>query len=61
MPNGFHVDGASVNLDVTLPGNALWRIELRGFQARDPIFPEHGAGTYSKRDGFIVSSLALTL
>ena len=60
-PNAFRVNGASVNLDVTLPGNALWRTEVRGFQARDPIFPEHVAGTYSTRDGFIVSSLALTL
>ncbi len=59
--NAFRVNAASLNLDVTLPGNALWRTELRGFSARDPIFPQHAGGGLSNRDGFVVSSLALTL
>jgi hypothetical protein len=60
-PNAFRVSGASVNLDLTLAGSAVWRTELRGFQARDPIFPLHGSAGLGKRDGFVVTSLALTL
>jgi hypothetical protein len=60
-PNAFRVSGASANLDVTLAGSAVWRIELRGFQARDPIFPLHGSAGFGKRGGFVVTSLALTL
>jgi hypothetical protein len=60
-PDAFRVSGASVNLDVTVAGNALWRTELRGFSARDPIFPRHGGAGVSNRNGFLVSSLALTL
>jgi hypothetical protein len=60
-PNAFRVSGASVNLDLTLAGSAVWRTELRGFQARDAIFPLHGSAGFGKRDGFVVTSLALTL
>lgn len=60
-PNAFRVSGASVNVDLTVAGNAVWRTELRGFQARDPIFPLHGSAGFGKRDGFVVTSLALTL
>lgn len=60
-PSAFRVNGASVNLDVMLPGSAVWRTELRGFLAKDPVFPQHAGGGVSTRDGFVVTSLALTL
>jgi hypothetical protein len=60
-PDAFRVTGASINLDLSLAGSALWRTEVRGFQARDPIFPLHASAGVGKHDGFIVTSLALTL
>ena len=61
IPNAVRVSGASVNLDVSLAGAAVWRTELRGFRARDPIFPLHGSAGFGSGDGFVVTSLALTL
>ena len=59
---GFRSGGASVGVDVTPEPRFLWRTELRGFGARDPVFPGHlrMIGP-SKRDCFIVTSIGLTL
>lgn len=35
--------------------------ELRGFLTKDLIFPLHASSGFSTHDGFIVTSLALTL
>ena len=59
-PIAFRVTGGSVGMDVTAPGGALWRTELRGFFAADPVFPRHAGAGLSDRDGFIVSSLAVS-
>jgi len=59
-PNAFRVSSGSIGIDATLPQGALWRTELRGYQARDPVFPRHATGALTDRDGFVVSSLALT-
>ena len=59
-PDAFRVSSGSLGVDVTLQQGALWRTEVRSYQARDPIFPRHATGTPTDRDGFLVSSLALT-
>jgi hypothetical protein len=59
-PNAFRVTSGSLGVDVaTVPG-VVWRMELRGLSARDPIFPKHASSGLAKQDGFVVSSLALT-
>ena len=58
--NAFRVNGASLGIDVTPTGGTLWRTEVRGLAARDPIFPRHGGGGYTRGDGSLVTSLALT-
>lgn len=59
-PNAFRVSSASLGIDVAPYARALWRTELRGYTARDPIFPSHASGGFTKREGFVVSSLALS-
>jgi len=40
----------------------LWRTELRGFSARDRVFPDRSASNpFSQSDGFVFTSLALTI
>jgi hypothetical protein len=56
----FRVNGGSLGVDVSPAAGVLWRTELRGFFARDPVFPRHATAGTSDRDGFVVSSLALT-
>jgi hypothetical protein len=52
----FVADSASLNLDVELVKNLLWRTEVRGYWAMDPVFP---AGTgLSNQDWLAVSSLS---
>ncbi|HEV2671714.1 MAG TPA: outer membrane beta-barrel protein, partial [Gemmatimonadales bacterium] len=58
--NPFRAWGGSLGFDVAPVAGVLWRSEMRGFFAQDPIFPEHASGGFSKRDGFLVTSLALT-
>jgi len=59
---GFRSGGVSVGVDVTPNPRFLWRTELRGFGARDPVFPGRFAtSALAKRDAFIVTSFGLTL
>ena len=39
----------------------LWRTEVRGFRSGAAVLPEHQTGRYARGDGFVVTSLALTL
>jgi hypothetical protein len=55
-PNGFQTSGASINADVALHKQILWRTELRGLWSKDTIFPAKTAP--STRDGFVVTSFA---
>ena len=60
--NGFQSGGASLGVDVTPQSRLLWRTELRGFTARDHVFPDRSSSdAFSKNDGFVVTSLALTI
>jgi hypothetical protein len=62
-PDGFKATMASLGLDVAPLGNTrvLWRSELRGTWAGDPIFPNRSASTgVSKDNTLLVTSLALT-
>lgn len=62
-PDGFKATMGSLGLDVAPLGNTrvLWRSELRGTWAGDPIFPNRSASTgVSKSNTLLVTSLALT-
>ena len=62
-PGGFEATMASAGVDVSPLGNTrvLWRSELRGTWAGDPVFPDRSAATgTSRRDTLLVTSLALT-
>jgi len=59
--NPFNVTSGSLGIDVAPSAGALWRTEMRGYAARDAIFPMHGSGGFATHDGVVVSSLALTL
>lgn len=60
--DGFRSGGASIGVDVAPQSRLLWRTELRGFTARDRVFPNRSVSNpFSKSDGFVVSSLALTI
>jgi len=60
--SGFRTGGASVGVDVLPQPRLLWRTELRGFTARDQVFPDRSSSTpFSRSDGFVVTSLALTI
>lgn len=60
--DGFRSGGASLGVDVIPQSRLLWRTELRGFIARDRVFPNRStANPFSKSDGFAVTSLALTI
>ncbi|HEY2898304.1 MAG TPA: outer membrane beta-barrel protein, partial [Gemmatimonadaceae bacterium] len=59
---GLQSGGASVGVDVTPQPRLLWRTELRGFTARDRVFPDRSTSNpFSQNDGFAVTSLALTI
>jgi hypothetical protein len=62
-PDGFKATTSSLGLDVSPLGNTrvLWRSELRGTWAGDPIFPNRSTSTgVSKSNTLLVTSLALT-
>jgi hypothetical protein len=60
--DGFRTGGASIGVDVIPQSRLLWRTELRGFTARDHVFPNRSSSDpFSKNDGFVVTSLALTI
>jgi hypothetical protein len=60
-PNPFNVSSGSLGIDVAPFPGTLWRTEVRGYTARDAIFPMHGSSGFTTHDGVVVSSLALTL
>jgi hypothetical protein len=57
---GFETSGASIGLDVTTAGGALWRTELRGFRGDRPLYPTRSGGL-ERSTAFFVTSLALSL
>ncbi len=60
--DGFRTGGASLGIDVIPQSRLLWRTELRGFTARDHVFPNRSsANPFSNNDGFVVTSLSLTI
>jgi hypothetical protein len=61
LPATFAASGASLGLDVNPVPRVLWRTEVRGLFGSQPLFPLHEAGAYSRNDGFVVTSLALTI
>ena len=61
-PNGpFRGNGASFGIDVVPQAQVMWRTEIRGFRNRTPIFPDGPTGAPRKTDGFVVTSLALSM
>ena len=62
-PGGFKATTASLGVDVSPngPTRVLWRNELRGTWAGDPVFPDRSAATgTSTGNALLVTSLALT-
>lgn len=56
----FRGNGVSVGVDVTPHARFLWRTELRGFSNEGSVFPNaDGSNSFSSRNVFMVSSLAL--
>jgi hypothetical protein len=62
QPLGLRVDGASFNVDVAPAPRLLWRIEVRSLIAADPLFTYSNETLTrpSRRDTFVVTSVALT-
>jgi hypothetical protein len=63
LPGGFKASTASLGIDVSPIGSPrfLWRNELRGTWATEPIFPDTQAATGTSRsNGLLVTSMALT-
>ncbi|GAB2793822.1 porin [Rhabdobacter roseus] len=58
-PNGFQTAGYSVNVDIQVQGNLLWRVEARTFRSRDAIFTSDNPPRRSNT--FVGTSLALTI
>jgi len=62
-PGGFKATTASLGVDVTPVGpiRVMWRNELRGTWASEPVFPDRSASTgTAKSDTLLATSLALT-
>lgn len=57
-PNGFKTTGLSTNMDYKISPNALWRIEFRNLNSKDPIFAREGKSV--KSNTFITTSLAVS-
>jgi hypothetical protein len=57
-PNGFRTTGLSANLDYKISDNALWRIEIRNFRSRDPIFTREENPV--KDNTFVTTALAIS-
>lgn len=63
LPGGFEARTASLGIDVSPIGSPrfLWRNELRGTWATEPIFPDSQAASgASSSNGLLVTSMALT-
>ncbi|MBI3296700.1 MAG: porin [Elusimicrobia bacterium] len=54
----FRTTAASINLDMALHPQLLWRNELRHFWGENPVYPTRSG--FAKTDGFLASSLGLT-
>ena len=61
LPAAFKTSGASIGVDVSPVSRLLWRTELRGFHSDGAVWPLHQSGHYAPNDGFVVTSLALTI
>jgi putative OmpL-like beta-barrel porin-2 len=61
LPSSFETNGASFGADVALMPRMLWRTEVRGYWSSGRVWPAHRPGEYSRDDGFMVTSLALTM
>ncbi len=57
-PNGFQTHGVSVNLDVNILKNLLWRIEGKGYFSKNKVFQLHGKP--SSKNYAITTSLAMS-
>lgn len=57
-PNGFRTFGYSVNADVAVTENVLWRMEARSLKSKDNIFVDHG--NPASVNTFVGTSLSLT-
>lgn len=57
-PNGFRTFGYSLNYDLKIKDNILWRIEARDLSSKDPIFLNNT--TPKKNDLFFTTSLAVS-
>ncbi len=60
-PAGLVANGGSLGWDVSIPGGVLWRTEVRGLRASERIFPKAGIPNAARRNGALVTSIALTL
>lgn len=58
--NGFHVWGASTNLDYQFNVHFLARFEVRQLKSIDAIYPTKKSGPLKRTDPFVVASLAYT-
>lgn len=59
LANAFNGNGVSLGVDVIPQPKLMWRSEVRGFFADDPIFPDAARTIPRKTDVFVVSSLSL--
>lgn len=57
---GFVTSSVSLNFDQRLGERLWWRTEVRGYEARDRLFPEGRRGL-RKTDGLLVTSLSISL
>lgn len=58
-PGGFQVGGASVNGDIQLTSEVLWRTELRFLQSKDALFSGQGGNKFSTL--YATTSFSLSL
>lgn len=58
IPSGFQTFGYSVNYDLKIKENVLWRIEARDLSGKDKIF--YGGTMPKKNDLFFTTSLAVS-
>lgn len=56
--NGFQTFGYSLNADVALAENVLWRIEARSLKSKDQVFEDNGKT--SQKNTFLGTSLSLS-
>lgn len=59
LADPFRGNGASLGVDIVPQARLLWRSEIRGFAAADPIFPDAASSLPRRTDFFVVSSLSL--